>query len=132
MVEAYLNGSSDVTFYDLDIYNSPIIKCRRIISNYVGMAPGFLIHVHTSSLFCSIEDQCYLWYHFIIEHHICICLYDFKHAVQNHNSNVLIHTWSYGVMCALHFSSTGFFSKYEQYWNSFSNTCFCWTYKRYV
>ena len=94
MVEAYLNGSSDVTFYDLDIYNSPIIKCRRIISNYVGMAPGFLIHVHTSSLFCSIEEQCYLWYHFIIEHHMCICLYDFKHAVQNHNSNGLIQ-WGY-------------------------------------
>ena len=94
MVEAYLNGSSDVTFYDLDIYNSPIIKCRRIISNYVGMAPGFLIHVHTSSLFCSIEEQCYLWYHFIIVHDICICLYDFKHAVQNHNWNVLIR-WGY-------------------------------------
>ena len=91
MVEAYLNGSSDVTFYDLDIYNSPIIKCRRIISNYVGMAPGFLIHVHTSSLFCSIEEQCYLWYHFIIEHDICIFLYDFKHVVQNHNWNVSIN-----------------------------------------
>ena len=92
MVEAYLSGSSDVTFYDLDIYNSPIIKCRRIISNYVGMAPGFLIHVHTSSLFCSIGEQCNLWYHFIIEHDICICLYDFKHVVQNHNWNVSIYT----------------------------------------
>ena len=90
MVEAYLNGSSDVTFYDLDIYNSPIIKCRRIISNYVGMAPGFLIHVHTSSLFCSIEEQCYPWYHLIIEHDICMFLYDFKHVAQNHNWNVLI------------------------------------------
>ena len=94
MVEAYLNGSSDVTFYDLDIYNSPIIKCRRIISNYVGMAPGFLIHVHTNSLFCSIEEQCYLWYHFIIELDIGICLYDFQHAIQNHNWNDLIQ-WGY-------------------------------------